>query len=268
MIKQQAFGFYNTPPLWENRQFDIQQFEFPKLNLQSFQPTAIPTNLRLGHQMEQVFQQLVGLSEAYDIILQNLQIGSRKKTLGEIDFILRDNSSDRMIHVELTYKFYLINPEIPTLIHQVIGPNTRDTFFEKKEKIKHIQFPLLHSKIGANALAEHHINHLEIAHQCCFKAQLFLPHDNADTSIGSLNRDSVVGYWLRMKDFDNHKFKQSQFYIPIKSEWVIEPHVDVLWQSYDEIMSPVLLSLKNQFAPMLWLKNADSQFEKIFLVWW
>ena len=143
MNKAQYIGFLNTPPLWENKQFDIQQFEFPSLDLHSFHPAPIPKNIRLGHQLEYVFKQLVDYSEVYDIVLYNLPIRQEKRTLGEIDFILHDTTGDQLIHVEMTYKFYLVDPAISKPIHRLIGPNKRDRFFDKMEKIKNKQFPIL-----------------------------------------------------------------------------------------------------------------------------
>jgi hypothetical protein len=52
MIKAQCIGFFNTPPLWEKRQFDVQQFEFPSLAIHRFQPKPIPRNIRLEWVME------------------------------------------------------------------------------------------------------------------------------------------------------------------------------------------------------------------------
>ena len=268
LIKAQCVGFLNTPPLWEKKQFDIQQFEFPNLVLQPFQPKPIPRNIRLGHQMEYIFKQLVECSETYDVVLYNLPIREEKNTLGEIDFILKNKISDQLIHVELTYKFYLINPEILEPIHSLIGPNRRDSFFLKMEKIKNKQFPLLHSAAGSQALSDHNIDHLKIEHRCCFKAQLFQPYGSSTVNIGSLNKNCLVGYWLPFVDFNQSEFANAQFYIPTKSEWIIEPNNQVVWKSHVEIMVEINAKLLKEIAPMIWLKNSNGEFEKFFVVWW
>jgi hypothetical protein len=268
MIKAQCVGFSNTPPLWEKKQFDIQQFEFPELALLPFQPKAIPQNIRLGHQMEYVFKQLVEYSEAYNVVLHNLPIKQRNRTIGEIDFILNDKTRDKLIHVELTYKFYLINPDNQEAIHHLIGPNRRDKFFTKMEKIKNVQFPLLHSEEGSLALFERNIDHFKIEHQCCFKAQLFKPFGSTSVNIGTLNKNCLAGYWLRFDDFNKPEFKNAQYYMPTKSEWVIEPYDQVAWKSHFDIMMDLNLRLLNENAPMVWLKNSSSEFIKFFVVWW
>lgn len=268
MIKAQCAGFLNTPPLWEKIQFDIQQFEFPSLELHPFHPKSIPPNIRLGHQIEYVFKQLVEYSEAYKVVLYNLPIRQEERTLGEIDYLLKDKKSDKLIHVELTYKFYIINPETSEPIPRLIGPNKRDTFFAKMEKIKNKQFPLLHSEEGSKALYDHNINHLKIEHQCCFKAQLFQPFSSGAVNIGTLNKNCLAGYWLRFDDLNKPEFANAQFYMPTKSEWVIKPHDQVAWKSHFEIMIDIDLRLLKENAPMIWLKNANTELEKLFVVWW
>lgn len=266
MIKPQCIGFLETPPLWKNNQFNIQQFEFPKLDIHSFQPHPIPKNLRLGHQMEHVFQQLIDYADAYEIVLQNLQIGEPEKTIGEIDFILKHKSKNQLIHVELTYKFYLIYPEYSNPVLQLIGPNKRDTFFKKIQKIEQIQFPLLHTEKGAKTLTEYGINHLEVEQQCCFKAQLFKPFGSDKIDLGILNEDCLIGYWQRFDDFKKRTFATTQFYMPTKSEWVHSPFGGVNWKSFTEILPEIDLRLQNGYAPMLWLKNDRKTFEKMFVV--
>lgn len=267
MTKELFTGFSNTLPLWEKKQFEIQQFEFPSLVLASFQPKPIPTNLRLGHQMEHVFKQLVEDSEVYRVVLYNLPIKNEERTLGEIDFILKDQTTGKFIHVELTYKFYLIDPDISEPVHSLIGPNRRDTFFAKMEKIKNKQFPLIHSEEGAKALHEHHIDHLTMEHQCCFKAQLFQPYGK-EVPIGTLNKDCLAGHWLRFDDFNTPEFAKAQFYMPTKSEWVIEPQDQVAWKSHVEILIDLDQSLLQERAPMLWIKSPTGEFQKVFVVWW
>ncbi|WP_446051256.1 DUF1853 family protein [Zobellia laminariae] len=268
MIKEQCFGFLSTPALWTGEEFGINQFVFPEVNLNRFLPKPISKKLRLGHQMEHVFTQLLIRNNTYDLILHNQPVKDENRTIGEIDFILKHRETEKLIHVELTYKFYIIDPTISEPIHRLIGPNRKDMFFTKMEKIRDKQFPLLHSKNGIKTLEERQINHEEIEHQACFKAQLYMPYANADVDITPLNKNCVYGYWLKFKAFEKDDFKNHQYYIPSKSEWVIPPHKKVRWSSHFETLMEVNLHTLNQNAPMLWMKKSDTEFQKFFVVWW
>lgn len=268
MVKKQCIGFLNTPSIWINEQFGIQQFDFPAVDLKSFTPEPIPKKIRLGHQMEYVFKQLISHSKEFDVILHNLPVREGKQTIGEIDFILKDSQTEKLIHVELTYKFYIINPEISEPIHRLMGPNKRDMFFTKMEKIKNEQFQLLHSKEGIKALSDNEIAHKEVVHQACYKVQLFIPFKDSSANIRPLNKNCICGYWLRFDDFNTDEFKSYQFYIPFKSEWVIEPHTEVQWRNHFEALMDINLRLLKENAPMIWMKKSETEFEKFFVVWW
>ncbi|MGD1945919.1 MAG: DUF1853 family protein, partial [Croceivirga sp.] len=169
-------GFLNTSPLWKNQQFGLEQFNFPIAELSGHNPIDLTTNLRLGHQMEHVFKHLITVSDEYEVLLSNLFIEEGKIRIGELDFILREHKTNKPIHVELAYKFYIINPEISEPIYRLMGPNKRDMFFTKLDKLKEKQLPLLYHNSLLSHWDDHDINLLEIEQKCCFKAQLFEPY--------------------------------------------------------------------------------------------
>jgi hypothetical protein len=267
LIKQFQ-SFLNTPPIWNNEQFGIEQFKFPVVDLSSFTPAPLPENLRLGHQMESVCKQLLEHSSQFDVLVYNLPIREGKQTLGEIDFILKDVTTEQIIHVELTYKFYIINQDISEPLHQLIGPNKSDAFFMKMEKIKNKQFALLHSEAGTAALTSLNIDASNLEHKTCFKAQLFKPYNLEALHLSPLNKNCIVGYWLRLKNFTTDAFRIYQFYIPTKKEWALNPGVNIEWISYADALLAIQLQLAKQKSPLVWMKKNDTEFEKFFVVWW
>jgi len=264
----QLHGFLNTPPLWTNMQFGISQFDFPSIDLGKLVPKPIPQNRRLGHQMEYVFEQLIAHSDTYKILLQGLPVKNSERTLGEIDFILKVIPSNQLIHVELTYKFYIIDLEISEPIHRLMGPNRRDMFFTKMEKINKEQFPLLHSPEGILALRDNAIDPERIEHRACFKAQLFVPFGSTTVSIRPLNRACIRGYWIRFDDFNSPDYRSHNYYIPFKSQWVIAPHEGVPWQSHRNTLMEINLRMLKENAPMVWMKKTNGELHKFFVVWW
>ena len=249
-------------------QFGVSQFQFPEVAVDSFVISEIPEKLRLGHQMEFVCKQLLEASNAYNVLLHNIPLREEKRTMGEIDFIVQETATKQLIHIELTYKFYLIDTDIKEPIHQLVGPNRRDAFYAKLEKIKNNQFSLIHTPIGRSALLEKGINTENITQQVCYKAQLFQPYSSEPLFIAPLNKNCIIGYWLRLAAFHTADFTPHTFYIPTKSEWVLQPMDTVTWQSHKEIAIAITERLKNNSAPMVWMKKNNTTFEKFFVVWW
>ena len=261
-------GFLNTAPLWINRQFGITQFSFPSIDLTSFKAKPLPARLRLGHQMEHIFKQLIDHSSYYTIRIANLPLKVRNRTIGEIDFILQNNSTKQLLHVELTYKFYVIDPSITEPVHQLVGPNRRDMFFTKMEKIKQRQFPIIHSDQGKSALLQNGIANEDIEPQCCYKAQLFVPYFQPKVHIRPLNQHCIQGFWLKFEEFNTTEFRAFTYYIPYKSEWVITPQLDRPWQSHYEMLMELNLRMLKENAPMIWVRKPKGVIEKGFVVWW
>lgn len=260
-------GFYNTPPLWKNTQFGLKQFEFSKLNVDDRTPIDLPGNLRLGHQMEYVFKYLISISKNHDVILSNIIVEEGKTRVGELDFILKEFKNGQFIHVELAYKFYIINPEISEPIYRLMGPNRHDMFYTKLDKLKKKQLPLLHHDSLLHYWEIHEIDPTKIEQQCCFKAQLFEPFAEK-TSIRPLNGHCISGNWIRFDDFNSKEFGNAEYYIPRKLEWVMAPHLNVHWMTHFETLMEVNLRMVKENAPMLWVKRPDGQLEKWFVVWW
>jgi len=268
MELEQAKGFLNTPSLWEGTLFEMAQFDFPEIDFTHFTPTAIPKNIRLGHQIEHLFYQLLAFSKAYKIILFNQPIKRDKITIGEIDYIVQNTENESITHVELTYKFYIIDPTIPETIHQFIGPNRRDSFYEKLEKIKNKQFKLIHTSEAINELKGNGINIKKIVSKVCFKAQLFTPYHQKEINCAPFDVKCIVGYWLRLNDFYRSEFCTKEFYLPTKPEWILAPHTQVAWQSFTTILLAILERHAQKNAPMVWMKKSTTSVEKFFVVWW
>nr|WP_299067961.1 DUF1853 family protein [uncultured Allomuricauda sp.] len=268
MDKQLCFGFYNTFPLWINEQFGIQQFEFPNLPMSNFKPKPINDRLRLGHQMEYVFEQLILYAKHWKIIAKNVLVDEGKNRIGEIDFILENTEIKEVYHIELAYKFYIVNPEISEPIHRLMGPNKRDMFFTKLDKLKEKQFPLFYAEALRSKLQDLKIQSDTVKQQACFKTQLFIPYGDTNVSIHPLNKNCIQGKWIRFEDFNAETFKAFEYYIPFKREWVIVPILNRQYTSHYETLLEINIRMLKENSPMLWLKKPDGSIEKLFVVWW
>lgn len=269
-------GFLASSPLWKGIQFGLQQFELPPLDLTDFEPQPIPEKLRLGHQVEYMLHQVLSHSDTYEVLAHNIQIKKGNDTLGELDFLIRlretfaepTQSSKKLLHLELTYKFYILDPTVADPIHRLVGPNRKDAFFAKLEKTKQKQLPLIYTEEGKQKLQSLGIEETELIQKVLFMGQLFTPYQTTIPSIEPLQTDCIVGYWLQMHDFESDAFKENDYYITYKSEWIHIPHNKVPWTSHQEILSEIHAKHLLKRAPMLWIKKPSGAIEKCFVVWW
>ncbi|WP_350288575.1 DUF1853 family protein [uncultured Croceitalea sp.] len=268
MEKELCIGFYKTPPLWLKEQFGIVQFQFPTIDFSNFISETIPEQLRLGHKMEHVFEQLLSFSKDWKVLAKNLLIDKGKIRIGELDFLMNHRASGENYHIELAYKFYIINPEITEPIHRLMGPNKRDMFYTKLDKLKEKQFPLLYSEEISKKLQDLRVNPLEVKQQACFKTQLFTPYGSETISIRPLNKNCINGSWIGFDDFNTSEFKRLEYYIPFKQEWVLSPSANRTFASHYETLLDINPRMLKENSPMLWMKRTNGDLEKLFVVWW
>ena len=76
-------------------------------------PETAPARLRetpprrLGFYFERLYQVLLEDLLGWNILLQNQQIQSQGRTVGELDFVVHNRSEDRIEHHEIAIKYYL-----------------------------------------------------------------------------------------------------------------------------------------------------------------
>ncbi len=266
---KQYTGFINTPPLWLGTQYNLTQFILPSINLSNFTPEPIPTNLRLGHQVEYIFKQLLNHSERYEVIAHNIQIKRDKITLGELDFIVEDRFRESVkIHIELTYKFYIIVPTKDEPIKQLVGPNQKDHFYLKIIKTREQQLPLAHTKEGRDALAAYNIDITKLEQRTLFMGQIFTPYSQPINLPREINKRAIAGYWIAYIDFCTATFKPHKYYVTTKPEWLHQPHKAVKWLDHTDVVAIIKNKHLSKRAPLLWVYKENGSFEKVFVVWW
>jgi len=245
----------------------IADFKLSQLDLPNVIPHEIPTNLRLGHLAEKVVSILIKTSRNYNVLHENVQIIDNKKTIGELDFIVKELQTNKITHIELAYKFYLYDPIISKVeIHNWIGPNRNDTLKQKVEKLTSRQFPLLYDDRTAATLDSLEID--QISQSNCFLASLYLPYQH-ETDISPMYRKAIVGYYLDLETFKSiaDYTKTKSYYVPIKTEWGMDPSEHKAWLSYSEVIFKISDSLGQKQSVLCWCKAVD-HYESFFVVWW
>jgi len=261
-------AFIKTPPLWKGRTFGLAQFSFPEIDHAAVHDINVPANLRLGHKLEHIFKNCLKGQVFYELLAHNIPVKRDNRTLGEIDFLLKDNRDGHILHLELTYKFYLIDPTLGEPAYQLIGPNRNDKFYSKYEKLKNIQFKIPFTEEGQKQLSLLDVSLEDMKQEVCFKAQLFTPYQHSRVSIKPFNTRCFAGFWISLDMFTSSRFQNCEYYLPSKEEWVLNPYDKRSWMSYSKVLIELKILLFNKRSPMVWMKKKESAFKKFFVVWW
>ncbi len=249
---------------------DLPMFYLPKTRLtKSFiRNFSMPENLRLGNRLERFFSYIISYSKNYELLAENLQIIDYKTTIGELDFIFLDKSTNELNHVELAAKIYLYNPEIDDELKRWIGPNRRDSLCQKMAKLKEKQFPLLYHPKTASLLDELHLKSMSIKQRICFKARLFMPYDLKDVVPEFVMAKNIKGYYLKAHEFITFDHTDKKFFMPVKQDWMLDIIDNKTWFSFEEIRPIIQQEIHKKQSPFLWVKTADNKIESCFVVWW
>ncbi|MDX1754644.1 MAG: DUF1853 family protein [Marinobacter sp.] len=93
---------------------------------------------RLGHYFEELYHFLLSELLGWPVLLRNLAIRTgQRRTLGELDFLVRNPHTGALEHHEVAVKFYLAHGPGNSL--RWYGPNARDRLDLKAERMVHHQ---------------------------------------------------------------------------------------------------------------------------------
>lgn len=258
-------GFLDTDFLWKSNSLNgLQQFEISETKTSVF-TLQNHQNLRLGKWVERFVSFQLKEDSSIDILAENIQIQNKKITVGELDCILLQNNTP--IHLEIVYKFYLYDNSVGNSeIEHWIGPNRKDSLIEKIDKLTQKQLPLLHNKHTAPYLSNINLSPLDIVQQVYFKAQLFVPYKDLGKTYSVININCIKGFYISFKELE--QFSNAKFYMPTKHNWLVTPHTNINWYSYDNFILKIESYIQEKHAPLCWMKHKNGELSKLFVVWW
>lgn len=271
-IVDQFTGFCSTPSLQYPRLIpSIEAFEFPKISISDkliadLKKIDHPRNKILGKQMESFFEIALKYSNRYEKIASNIQIFKDKLTLGEIDFLIKDLQKNEILHVELVYKLYLYDPDLPEGYTRWIGPRRKDSLPQKLKRLKEKQFPLLHLPETREKLQHLNINFSEIKHRLCFKAKLFIPPGEI-SEFKNLNPACLKGNWIHWNNFKNSADQNNSYCSPKKVYWSMSPEKNKSWLNLSQMKEIVSTLIEKDRPPLIWMKS-KKKVEQFFVVNW
>ena len=261
--RRRFIGYIRTNNLWDGQRFGLNQYLIKdahntELNIKK-------KKLRLGHLAEQFIFDLLEQDKNIKTIGTNIQIIQDKKTVGELDCLISDKG--KLIHLELVYKFHLYDPFIPgNEIEKWIGPNRKDSLKQKLAKLKIKQMPLLSHPKSNKIISDLGYNSEMFDQKVHFKAQLFIPLGLNERIITEVNKACIRGFYITPDELQ--LFKENDFFILSKLDWLIDPHHDVIWLSYTESKSIIELELNQSRSPLCWMKDSNGNITKLFVVFW
>jgi hypothetical protein len=177
---------------------------------------ALNLQQKLGHLYEDALAVMLESTPRYDPLAQGIQIRQEAgRTLGELDFLVQDLVSDRLIHLELAVKFYLaVETEHGVLLP---GPDARDHYFRKLEKMRSHQLVLVEKfqDLLPEEFRQEKIVVQQLVHGCIFN------HVNASRPVEAefLNPKGRRGKWLHAEQCAEYFGKNALLEIIPKPLW-------------------------------------------------
>lgn len=152
-----------------------------------------------------------------DLVATGEQVFRDGVTVGELDFVFRD-AAGLLQHWETAVKFYLFTDEDPRRGSRLIGPNPRDSFEQKLNRLTTHQLPLGRSVCPGLA-----------AQAAIVRGFIFYP-PNAEVPLSALplelSPNHLRGIWLRSDKWntiDSVFGHETQFCVMRKPHWLAAP---------------------------------------------
>jgi hypothetical protein len=121
---------------------------------------------RLGLYFEQLYGYALVAFLGQRILAQNLPVRVGGRTLGELDFLVHDPFSDRVVHHEIAVKFYMgwTGTAAGGKPPGWYGPDTRDQLSTKLRRLREHQIPMWRSEAGRQCLREQGLAEPQASH--------------------------------------------------------------------------------------------------------
>ncbi|GAL75756.1 hypothetical protein JCM19275_1639 [Nonlabens ulvanivorans] len=280
---QRFRAFLKTASLWNGKLAGVQQFPLHKLDLSHLKDDdiltgfpEIPVNTVLGKRAEYYYEYCIKQSLNYELIDSNIQINVAKITKGELDYLIREVNTNRIYHVELVYKFYCYDPDVSaksnylnedhaTELSKYVGPNKRDNFVFKFDRLVDHQLPLLYKPATYQALSSLNLAIDSIEQRVCYLAHVYIPRDLWKHNFKYINKRCIAGYYMNYDAFAKAN-TNNLYYLPKKHLWIGNCHALKDSYNYEETLLIVKDSLARGFAPMVWMQLESEEFESFFII--
>lgn len=253
----------------------VQEAELERLRshqtFEAFRKFLLRREGELNHKVGMYFELLVEflISDVLKarIIHRGEQVVENGRTVGEIDFIFEHHST--IWHLEAAVKFYMALPEAHSNGSCLVGPNSRDCFEAKIDRMFSHQLPL--SRRFCPAVTQ------RVAY---VKGRIFYPANSPDVSYSlpsvprELNPEHDVGVWCRVAECHDvlRSIKADCYWLRGKPHWLSDARkqidsIDV--STISEISAYLVRHFANSHRPIMlsalievdgWLEEVERVF--------
>jgi hypothetical protein len=181
-------------------------------------PPLLNFQQKLGHLFEDAVASLLEASDRMELLEQNLQLRDEDlKTVGELDFLLKDQAAPKLIHLELATKFYLA-VQTPNGV-ALPGPDARDNYFRKLSRMRdhQLQLPTKYHSCLPPEYKDRHIDTQQLIYGCLFDHFDALETCMPEFVLPTCRR----GKWLHQPDYSRYFSPKTKFEIIPKALWPV-----------------------------------------------
>ncbi len=191
----------------------------------------------------------------YELITKNLQVNTSRSTLGEFDFLLRDQDGT-VIHLETAVKFFLLSDKYQGDSQNWsswVGPNSRDRLDLKLKHMRDHQLTLSQQQECIPLLKTYNVDPKQIRIHHLIQGQLFIKLSNnsvlgkSEYCPSDCNPEIVSGYWVRKSELEETLNSRAWNAVPLhRSCWLLCQEGSQLKPASTRIQTPYLCSVSSQ----------------------
>jgi len=167
---------------------------------------------RLGTYFENLWHFVLAECPLFTLFGHGIAVRNATRTLGEFDFVYKNNLDKSDVHLEIAVKFYLqadIDDSTGNEM-QWIGPGGKDRLDLKLEYMLSHQIPLSKTPEGQQALTNLGVS--SAIRKMCLRGYLFYPLNAPKRAPVEAHNHHLFGYWLRLSQLTE---------LPEEPHWLI-----------------------------------------------
>jgi len=185
---------------------------------------------RVGFYYEALVSFLLKHFPYVELIAEHLQLQQQGKTLGEVDFIYKDEKSKKVIHLETAVKFYLGSPAwlcADTPYKHWLGPMVKDRLDIKTQHLINHQTRISQSPAFIEIAKEKQLA-IPDTQEVLMQGYLFThpdkPLEYPYTTEHQLNTENQKPFWIKEEEIGKHLNNEDSFLILTKPFWLSPFH--------------------------------------------